>query len=222
MTVLIAVWGAAPGIGKSTVCASLAGWLTGTGLKVDHFAEEEILTRPQFAEVAEYFRTTGNVDPVSLLEAAARLAKSVVDDHIDVVIADALVPFVPSLLAAGLSDEKVSRFVAELTAAMEPVEPVLLFLDGDPAAALRAAARKGPRWLDWYMRKLASYGLTADRDSLASALTYLERERHVTLTTTRLAGWGVIAVEGATELPPDEIACRARHRVSEALTTQYT
>jgi hypothetical protein len=37
VTVIIAVWGASPGIGKSTLCAGLAGALPG---RVDHFREE--------------------------------------------------------------------------------------------------------------------------------------------------------------------------------------
>jgi hypothetical protein len=42
VTMLVAVWGAAPGVGKSTLCAGLTGWLADAGLRVDHFAEEDI------------------------------------------------------------------------------------------------------------------------------------------------------------------------------------
>jgi hypothetical protein len=122
VAVLIAVWGAAPGIGKSAVCAAVAQWLMEAGLKVDHFAEEEILTRPQFAEVAEYFRATGGVEPAILLAAASRFASSVLADDVDVVAADALVPFVPSLLAAGCDDDETEQFVAALTIQLGPVE----------------------------------------------------------------------------------------------------
>jgi nucleoside-triphosphatase THEP1 len=52
VTVLVTVWGSSPGIGKSTLCAGLSEWLSGAGLRVDLFREEEILTRPQYAEVA--------------------------------------------------------------------------------------------------------------------------------------------------------------------------
>lgn len=74
------------------------GWVAGwDGLRVDHFAEEEIMTRPQFAEVAGHFRVTGRVEPAMLLAAASRFAGSVLEAGIDVVVADALVAFVPSL-----------------------------------------------------------------------------------------------------------------------------
>ena len=57
MTILVSVWGAAPGAGKSTLCAGLCALLAGEGLQVDHFREEEILTRPEFGEVAGEFRS---------------------------------------------------------------------------------------------------------------------------------------------------------------------
>jgi nucleoside-triphosphatase THEP1 len=38
----VVVWGASPGIGKSTLCAGLAERLAATGQRVDHFREEEI------------------------------------------------------------------------------------------------------------------------------------------------------------------------------------
>ncbi len=110
VTMLIAVWGVAPGVGKSTLCAALAGWLAGTGLRVDHFAEEEILTRPEFVEVAAYFGATGRVEPAMLLAAASGLARSALAGGFDVVVADAVVPFVPSLLSMGCSDQAVSAW----------------------------------------------------------------------------------------------------------------
>jgi thymidylate kinase len=208
---LIAVWGAAPGIGKSTLSAGLARWLTETGRHVDHFAEEDIFARPQFTEVAELFRATGEVEPEMLLVAASRFARSVLASDVDAVVADALVPFVPSLLAMGCSDQQVRRFVADLTTALAPLDLALVFLDGDPAAALaRAAAREDPGWLQWYTGKLARYGLTPDPRDLTSAVTYLERERTVTLDAVRQAGWRVITIERATELSAADILQSAR------------
>ncbi len=214
MTKLIAVWGAAPGIGKSTVCAGLAGWLTQAGNRVDHFAEEEIFTRPEFADVAAYFLATRRVDPRMLLAAGSRFATSVLAANVDVVVADAQVPFVPSLLAVGCSDQQVRQFVADLTAELAPVEPVLLFLDGDAATALaRAEAREGPGWLKWYTSKLASYGLMPEPAGLSSAVAYLERERALTLSSARQAGWSVMVIEGATELPAADILRCAQERI---------
>ncbi|MEU3988041.1 hypothetical protein AB0F24_06560 [Streptomyces platensis] len=54
-THLIAVVGNSPGVGKSTLCRSLADWLRSTGATVDHFEEADILPRPAFRAVAEEF-----------------------------------------------------------------------------------------------------------------------------------------------------------------------
>jgi shikimate kinase len=89
MTVLITVWGASPGVGKSTLCAGLSRWLVDEGLRVDHFREEEILTRPQFAAVAEEFKATRAVVLGTLLETTAEFVDSVLATGGDVVIADA-------------------------------------------------------------------------------------------------------------------------------------
>lgn len=69
---LVAVWGAAPGIGKSTLSAGLARWLTSIGRQVDHFREEDLFTRPQFADVAAHFRATGEVETGMLHAATVR------------------------------------------------------------------------------------------------------------------------------------------------------
>jgi hypothetical protein len=200
------------------LCAGLARWLAGTGLQVDHFAEEEILTRPQFAEVAELFLATGRVEPAMLLATASRFAGSVVAAGVDVVVADALVPFVPSLLAMGGSDQEVSAFVAELTGLLAPVQPVLVFLDGNTETALaRAVAREEPGWLAWYTGKLAGYGLMPKAGDLPAAAGYLEHERALTLSAARQSGWTVITIGRATELAPAEILRNAQQPLSRLL-----
>jgi predicted kinase len=39
MAVLVVVWGASPGVGKSTLCAGLSAQLAAAGLRVDHFRD---------------------------------------------------------------------------------------------------------------------------------------------------------------------------------------
>ena len=175
--VLVSVWGAAPGVGKSTLCAGLSRSLSGAGPRVDHFREEEILSRPQFAAVAEEFGATGVVGLETLLAATERFVESVLARGDDVVIADALVPFVPTLLAMEHGEETIDAFMADLTSVLAPVRPVVVFLDEDAGAALsRAVEREGPEWLDWYVGKLAAYEVSPPVADLASAVTYLRRE----------------------------------------------
>ena len=187
---LIAVWGASPGIGKSTLCGGLSEWLSGAGLRVDHFQEEEILTRPQYAEVASHFLATGEVERDALLSATARFADSVRAASTDVVIADALMPYVPSLLAMGHSELAITAFMAGLADILAPLRPVMIFLDGDASVALsRAAAREEPGWLEWYVGKLARYQVQPEVHDIASAAEYLRRERAITLSLVSRQNW---------------------------------
>jgi thymidylate kinase len=198
----VAVAGAAPGVGKSTLATALAGWLSAQGLAVDHFREEEILSRPEFAAVAAEFRAGGGVALATLRAAVAGYVTSIRAARTDVVVADALLPFVPSLLAWGHSEAAIADFLADLAGVLEPVTPILLFLDGDPQTALpRAAAREGgPEWLDWFLAKLG----VPDVPAAAAVLT---RQRDVTL---RVVPWPVHVIETDTRTPDDVLrAARA-------------
>lgn len=206
MTVLITVWGVSPGVGKSTLCAGLSRWLVDEGLRVDHFREEEILTRPQFAAVAEEFKATGAVGLGTLLATTAEFVDSFLATGGDVVIADALMPFVPTLLAMGHGEETIDAFMTDLTEVLAPLCPVMVFLDGNAEAALsRAARREGAQWLDWYVGKLARYEVSPPVVDVASAVQYLLRERAVTLGTVGRKNWGLVVIESAAGLPPDEV-----------------
>jgi hypothetical protein len=206
VTILVSVWGAAPGVGKSTLCAGLSALLADAGLRVDHFREEEILTRPEFDKVAEEFRETGVVELRTLLEASARFADAIRAAGDDVVVADALVPFLPTLLALGHSDQAIAAFTGELAGILSGLSPVLVYLDGSARTALaQASKREGPQWLGEYVGKLVRYGVRPPVRDLASAVEYLRRERAVTLAAARRMGWPVIRIDRATELPPGEV-----------------
>lgn len=206
MTVLISVWGASPGVGKSTLCAGLVRWLLDAGLQVDHFREEEVLTRPQFTAVAESFKKTGTVDLATLIAATAEFVDSVLAGGDDVVVADALMPYLPTLLAMGHAEETIGAFMTDLTEVLAPVSPVVVFLDGDAGAALsRAVRREGKQWLDWYVGKLAAYAVSPPVTDLASATNYLRRERAVTLDTMARNDWKLVVIERADELPQGEV-----------------
>lgn len=215
MTVLISVWGVSPGVGKSTLSARLCAQLADAGLRVDHFREEEILTRPQFAAVAEEFQATGTVALDTLLTATAQFVRTILTRADDVVVADALVPFVPTLLAMGHSDQAIGAFIADLAEILAPVGPVLVYLDGNAETGLaRAASRDGRQWLEGYISKLAHYQVNPRVSDLASAIQYLCRERHVTLSAARGQGWDLILIEQATDMTPDQVLQVAQDRLS--------
>lgn len=68
--------------------------------------------------------------------ATARFARSALAGHINVVVADALIPFVPSLLAIGCSDQEIRQFIAALTAELAPLD----------LAWYTSTATRRPRW----------------------------------------------------------------------------
>lgn len=206
MPVLIAVWGASPGIGKSTLCAGLARWLAGAGLQADHFQEEEVLTRPQYAEVAREFQAAATVESATLLAATRLFADSILASGADAAVTDALMPYIPTLLAMGHSDDAIDAFMSSLDQVLAPLRPVMVFLDGDASTALsRAAAREEPGWLDWYIGKLARYQVNPPVHDAASAARYLRRERAVTLSAARHHDWDLIVIERATSLTPGQV-----------------
>ena len=169
MTVIIAVWGASPGIGKSTLCEGLASVLSG---QVDLFREEDLPTRPAYATVTAEFEDSGRVALDTLRDATTRFVADCAS--YDAVVADALLPYVPSLLAFGHTEPEIDEFVDGLAAITAGVRTVVLFLDGDPATGLRRAAeREEPGWLDWYIGKLARYGVSPPVHDFASAVNYL-------------------------------------------------
>jgi thymidylate kinase len=194
VTRLICVLGSAPGIGKSTLCERLRASFERQRLGVDHFAEEDILTAPEFAEVAGEFRSTGVVAMATLLAATKAYVKRV--ERFDVAIADSQLPYLPSLIAFGHSREELVSFLADLAEIVRPVDPVVVYLDGDPASALRRAAeREGDGWLDWFVAKLARYRVSPPVHDVRSASAYLAGERETILALLR--DWPVLVVDAA-------------------------
>lgn len=127
------------------------------------------------------------------------------------VIADALVLFVPTLPAMGHGVDTIDAFMTDLTTVLAPVSPVMVFLDGDAGtASSRAVGREGEQWLDRYVGKLTRYEVRPAVTDLASAVTYLRREREVTLGAAARKDWNLVVIERADELPPGEVPKRAQ------------
>ena len=164
------------------------------------------MTRPQFAAVARELRVAGAVGLDTLTAATTRFVEAILAAGDDVVVADALVPFVPSLLAWGHSSQAIDAFTDGLAEVLAPVGPVLVYLDGSAETGLeRAARRDGQQWLDAYVSKLARYRVHPSVHDPASAARYLAHERAVTLAVVQRQGWGLVLVEHATEMTPDQV-----------------
>lgn len=179
MTTIVAVDGASPGIGKSTLCTHLA-----QALGADHFREEEILTRPEFAAAAAEFNTGGRIELATILQAMREFGKTS-----KFVVTDALLPFVPSLLVWGYDETAIGEFHDELTQAIAPARVVFVYLDGDPDAALgRACVREEPGWLEWLIGKFGAPDRTA-------MIAHLRRQRDITLRLVARQPWSLVVLD---------------------------
>ncbi|GAB3765163.1 hypothetical protein [Microlunatus parietis] len=215
-TTLISVIGS-PGSGKSTLCGALAERFVAAGRSVDHFAEEDILTRPAFADVAtEFAGGAGSVRPATLIAATRRYLRQAELDGIEVLITDALLPYIPSLLAWGYDEPAIDAIVAELGRVAPPTEVIIVRLADDPRATLvRAADREGPAWLDWYVSKLRRSPGTGHVTDLDSAADHLRAEAELTRRALRRTGWTMIDLE-VGERGPADLADRAWQLLAEA------
>ncbi|GAB3436155.1 hypothetical protein [Flindersiella endophytica] len=189
MVRLIAVLGSSPGVGKSTECERLHRGFAAEGLRVDHFEEKEIRTRAAFAPVWESYQREGSVPPELFLSSTRAYVGWLLAEGYDVAIADALMPYLPSLFAFGMSEQAAAGFLASLRAVLEPVDFEILYLDGDPLTALRRAGdREGPGWLDRLVEKVAGYATKRPVHDLETLAAYLRAERALTLRLLRDAG----------------------------------
>lgn len=140
--------GSSPGVGKSSLCAALAEQFRRDGRRVDHFVEEDLFARPEFEPVAAEFRATGLVADRTLLDTSVAYVAAIRADDPDIVITDSLFPFLPSLPAWGRGEDEIAEFLDQLARILAPVNPMLIYLDGDPATALGPGGRSGGRRVD--------------------------------------------------------------------------
>lgn len=220
VTRLVAVAGAAPGAGKSTLCAGLGGWLTARGLQVDHFREEEVLTRHAFAPLAREFTDTGQVQLPTLLDTTAAYLTEARARGVEAAVTDALVPFVPSLMGWGYSEADIAGFLQHLARRIDAADPIVVYLDDDPALAVpRAVEREGHGWLDWLLKKLGHYPVEPTICDLETACAYLRREREVTLRLLADLPWQVVVVPQSDPPSADAVQRVARDQLAQTLET---
>ncbi|WP_241777763.1 hypothetical protein [Streptomyces sp. CT34] len=213
---LIAVTGNSPGVGKSTLCRSLVGWLRGSGATVEHFEEADILTHPAFRPVADEFGAGAHsVRPQTLVSATAAYVTGTRTAGTDYLVTDALLPFIPSLVAWGHDEPAIARVLQDLATAVQPTRITVLHLQDDPTTALRRAIdREGPAWEDWYIARLAGSPGTRSVHDLASAAAHLRDESTLTHRLLAATPWTVIPIDVTTR----DSAATARH-ARQRLTT---
>lgn len=215
---MISVIGSSPGVGKSTLCRALADWLSRLGASVDHFEEADVLARPAFRPVAEEFAGgAGAVRPGTLVECTRAYVDQSLAAGRDCLVTDALLPFVPSLVAWGHDESTLVQVMKDLTGAVEPADVTVVYVHDDPATALRRAVeREGADWEDWYVGKLASSPGTRSVHDLPSAAAHLRFEAELTRRLLALTPWRVLTVDAGT-LDAQESFAHVRRRLTELL-----
>ncbi|MFE7312696.1 hypothetical protein ACFU7T_06230 [Streptomyces sp. NPDC057555] len=215
---LISVIGNSPGVGKSTLCRSLATWLGESGATVEHFAEADILTHPAFRPVAEEFAAGAHsVRPETLVAATRTYVTEARAAGTDFLVTDALLPFIPSLVAWGHDEPALTRFLQDLVAAVHPTEVTVVYVQDDPTTALRRAIdREGPAWEDWYVARLADSPGTATVHDLDSAAAHLRAETALTHRLLATTPWHVLPVDTTTRTAP-ETATHTRTELTKLL-----
>ncbi|MGV4926866.1 hypothetical protein K2224_32725 (plasmid) [Streptomyces sp. BHT-5-2] len=217
-THLISVIGSSPGVGKSTLCRAVAEWLTGLGASVDHFEEADILTRSAFKPVAEEF--VGGavaVRPATLVECTRAYVAESLTEGKDYLVTDALLPFIPSLVAWGHDEATLVDVVEQLSRAVEPAQVTVVYVHDDPEKALRRAIeREGAAWEDWYVRKLADSPGTRAVHDLSSAAAHLRFEADLTRRLLAQTPWHVLNVDVGRRNAQEAYA-HTRHRLLDVL-----
>ncbi|MCL7380811.1 hypothetical protein [Streptomyces sp. 35G-GA-8] len=215
---LISVIGSSPGVGKSTLCRAVTDWLAGTGASVDHFEEADILTRSAFRPVAEEFAGgAGAVRPATLVACTRAYVEESLGAGRDYLVTDALLPFIPSLVAWGHDESGLVQVMEELTRAVEPAQVTVVYVHDDPETALRRAVeREGAAWEHWYLRKLADSPGTRAVHDLSSAADHLRFEADLTRRLLARTPWRLLTVD-AGALDAREAYAYTRRHLTDAL-----
>ncbi|MBA3311044.1 MAG: hypothetical protein H0U28_13510 [Nocardioidaceae bacterium] len=220
MSLLIAVTGVAPGIGKSTLAAGLSDWLRSLGRVVDHFEEDEVLTRPQFAPLARELAVTGRVGLDTLQSTVSDFVAASTPDEGAVVVCDSLFPFVHSLIGWGYGEHAIEGFLSDLPERLAGVDLVVVYLDAEVDAALsRAAEREPDGWLDWFVDNLGDRDAGPTVRDIESAARYLDWERAITVRLMADQDWEVTVLADCDQLSESDLLGRAREALSPYLAT---
>jgi hypothetical protein len=204
--------GVCAGIGKSTLAEGLAGALRGQGAAVDLFPEEQIFTRPHFAEVAEGFRSKEFAGPEAFERAwAAQFAELRaagawgVFDWSCVGMAGDL-PWAiggqPALTEHVLTVRKLAE--------ADGLAPVVLDLDCDlQSATAQAMAQRGAPWIDRYTGLAAANGHRAGtaQDRITAWARARQPARADESEALYAAGWPIHPLDAPS--PPHEVLAQA-------------
>ncbi|WP_091521866.1 hypothetical protein [Microlunatus soli] len=172
------------------------------------------MTHPDYRTVAAEFGDSAQVAPGTLIDAFARYAGRCIDNGRDLVITDALIPHIPSLLAWGHSESEIASVITELEKVSGDLTVIIIMLTSDPAVTLpRAIAREADGWADSYIQKLTAAPGTAHVVDLPTAIQHLRDEAAVSRRLISRSGWQLITVDATAD--PSRVAELVLERLGE-------
>lgn len=188
---LIIFAGSSPGVGKSTLSSFLYKQLQLAGIKSRWFYEEDVTDESIFPGVVE---AVTKIAP-DVLDVLLRAAHTLVEECLkseQIFITDSLLPFYNWLLHSNLEQAKIAAFSRELEKVLEPVNPLVVYLDADMAAAFqRALENRGVNYLNNAFNYLTNSAYYRARnikvDNLSIVVDYFERQNELNLAL--LAEW---------------------------------
>lgn len=160
---LIIFYGSSPGSGKSTLSSFLFAQLKSNGAAVEWMYEEDILHMEVFAQAVRDVQQ-GKAEMIgSLLLATQAFAEQCAASN-TLYITDSTVPYFDWLFAANYSSDIMWKFSHDLQQALEQLNPLLIYLDGDVAVSLqRAIVKRGEQWLANIISFMNSWSYHKDR-----------------------------------------------------------
>lgn len=193
---IIMITGGAPGVGKSALSGWLSRLLQDRGLRVELFHEAEILDRAEFAELIAIWRRNGRPSRADILGAARRYLESYQARPVDVIVQDALFPFLPSLFAWGYPDQDIAGFLRELRTAARSFELVQVHLSGSATISIsRAAQREGRDWLETITGRASAWADGAGVVDPSSLAAYFERNDRRARRLLEEAPWATVVID---------------------------
>ena len=196
MPTLVLVTGASPGLGKSSLAEALVVTLRTDGRPARLFSEGDIMSERAFSAVMDELRSTGEVRLDSLLAAADAYLTSAQQQSDDVLVLDALFPYLPSLFAWGHTDDAIAAFFDRLATVFGGFDVIELHLVGDVRAALaRAAEREGGDWLDRHLAKVARYRPRLPMTTAEEVAAYYDACAARSRTLLACAPWRTVYID---------------------------
>lgn len=196
----IMITGVGPGIGKSTLAEGLVARGAELGCAIDLFGEEQIFTRPAFAEVGRAFRERTGGERVypsagMLIEGYRRVVDQI--RHGAMVFDWSCLGMISDLPWAEGRPDVLLAHARDEWSLTNPLCPVLINLVGEVEVAVaRAAVQRGDGWVRRNAHLAAVRGASA-RSRLAAIAERIRSLPHESLELSAFgaAGWPIWEVD---------------------------